>query len=269
MFLSYFDESGDDGFPSTSSDLFVLAALYMPYTQWRRNFEAVQAARRQLAQAHRFRFDWELHTREFLLEKDPYRCAQFSPEARMEIVGKMCATLASLDTKIVIVVINKKNIRKPDYRVLDTALTYSVQRIHNDLQAQAGHFMVISDEGRIASMRTTIRRLQKINFVPMLGGTDSYRQDLRDLIEDPLPKNSRDSYFIQLADMVACITSLWCVSWLGIGTIPKRMAFLPSDQPKRWLEQIQPVLNLQASKNPFGIVCYPRAIVGPTQSDSP
>ena len=269
MFLAYYDESGDDGYPSTSSDLFVLTCIYMRHDHWRANFEKVQTMRRELVRTHRFKFDWELHTRELLLDKDPYRSACYSPQERMEIVTTCCALLAALEARVINVVINKRNIQKHDYHVLDTALTYSIQRVHNDLQVDSGHFLVITDEGRVAKMRSTVRRLQKINYVPLTGGAESYRQDLKNLIEDPLPKNSRDSHFIQLADMVACITSLWCVSWQGVGALPNRMAYLPTDQPKQWLERIQLVLNLQASKNPFGIVCYPKPGSGQKQSGNP
>ncbi|HPN99947.1 MAG TPA: DUF3800 domain-containing protein [Opitutaceae bacterium] len=182
----------------------------------------------------------------------------------MELVTAFCRVLATLEARVITVVINKRNIVKPDYNVLDTALTYSVQRVHNDLQADSGHFLVITDEGRVAKMRSTVRRLQKINYVPASGGGESYRQDLKNLIEDPLPKNSQDSYFIQLADMVAAIVSLWCVSWQKVGAIPNRMNYLPLEQPRLWLDMLKPVLNLQASpRNPYGVVCYPKQAVTP------
>ncbi len=264
MFLAYYDESGDDGYPATSTDLFVLACIYMRHDRWRANFERVQDLRRTLAKSHGFRFDWELHTRELLLDKDPYRSMRFQPSQRMELVTAFCRVLATHEARVITVVINKRNIVKPDYNVLDTALTYSVQRVHNDLQADSGHFLVITDEGRVAKMRSTVRRLQKINYVPASGGGESYRQDLKNLIEDPLPKNSQDSYFIQLADMVAAIVSLWCVSWQKVGAIPNRMNYLPLEQPRLWLDMLKPVLNLQASpRNPYGVVCYPKQAVTP------
>lgn len=260
MYLAYYDESGDDGYPATSTELFVLVCLYMRHDRWRANFEKVQAMRRSLVRSHRFKFDWELHSRELLLDKDPYRAAGYAPRERIDIVTTGCRVLAELEAKIITVVINKRNIVNRDYNVLDTALTYSIQRVHNDLQADSGHFLVITDEGRVAKMRSTVRRLQRINFVPLAGGQESYRQDLKNLIEDPLPKNSRDSYFIQLADMVAAIVSLWCVPWQGVGVVPNRMRYLPAEQPRLWLEMLKPVLNLQASKNPYGIVCYPKPV---------
>jgi len=51
----------------------------------------------------------------------------------MELVTAFCRVLATLEARVITVVINKRNIVRPDYNVLDTALTYSVQRVHNDL----------------------------------------------------------------------------------------------------------------------------------------
>lgn len=45
MFISYFDESGDDGYPVYSSELFVLSCLYMHETHWKENLQIVQAFR--------------------------------------------------------------------------------------------------------------------------------------------------------------------------------------------------------------------------------
>jgi Protein of unknown function (DUF3800) len=54
MFIAYYDEWGDDGFPSTSSPLFVLSALYQHHLNWKENYERAKAFKRQLA--HDFPF---------------------------------------------------------------------------------------------------------------------------------------------------------------------------------------------------------------------
>jgi len=103
------------------------------------------------------------------------------------------------------------NINRALYHVLKNALTYSIQRIENDLDKSFGseRFMIISDEGRISKMRDTARMLQRINYIPSQFNCTSYRKEIKTLIEDPLPKNSKESYFIQLADLMAFVVSLY------------------------------------------------------------
>ena len=196
MFISYYDESGDDGFPSTSSPLFVLTAMYQHHLNWKENYERVKAFKKQLAHDFPFPFHEELHTREFILNKAPYHLWGISEEDRAHIIDLYCQLTAQLEAKIISVVIVKDRLQKKDIDILDTALTYSVQRIENDLAADPqNRFEIITDWGRVGKMRKTTRRVQKINFIPSKFGPNPRRQEIQKLIEDPLPKDSSESLF--------------------------------------------------------------------------
>ena len=41
MFIAYYDESGDDGYPNYSSPLFVLTSLYLHYLNWKDTFHKI------------------------------------------------------------------------------------------------------------------------------------------------------------------------------------------------------------------------------------
>ena len=262
MFLAYYDESGDDGFPAYSSPLFALSACYMHYQNWRDNFELVRQLRQHLSAKYKFPVKFELHTKEFLLNKNPYGALRLSDSSRVEIVDLFCDTIANLNLKIVNVVINKKKIVSPKYDVLDTSLTYSVQRIANDLERSdpANKFLIITDEGRIGKMRKTTRKVQKINFIPSKYSGGAYRKEIKSLIEDPLPKESRESYFVQLADLCAFVTySHKLLEW-RIAGVPKRMPTLVNaNKIEDWLDRISPSINLEAAaSDKYGIVYHPK-----------
>ena len=210
MFISYFDESGDDGYPVYSSELFVLSCLYMHETRWKENFQSIVNFRKYLKEQYGFPIKEEFHSKEFVTDKNPYH-GKYNPDVRKAILFHHCSFLTTLNLKCVSVVIDKKNINRENYNVLKNALTYSIQRIENDLDKSfAGErFMIISDEGRVSKMRDTARMLQRINYIPSQFGYTSYRKEIKTLIEDPLPKNSKESYFIQFADLVAFVVSLY------------------------------------------------------------
>jgi hypothetical protein len=263
MYISYFDESGDDGYPKYSSPLFILSSIYMHHSKWKDNYERLIKFRRYLKKQYNIPVKQELHTREFILEKGIYH-GKFSQQERKDIVMLGCRLVAKLNLKIINVCINKTKINRPAYDVLKNALTYNVQRIENDMRYTSGdsRFILITDEGRLAKMTKTTREIQKINFIPSQFNPQSYRKEISCLIEDPLPKKSHQSYFIQLSDMVSFIVSMYVKQNICTPQMEwsKRLlnVFQYGDEIKL-MNHLKPVLNLKASgSNEFGIVCYPK-----------
>ncbi len=123
MVLSYFDESGDDGFPKRSSDTFVLASFSMLETAWKSNFEQILQFRRALSKEYNFPVKEEFHTREFIQDKNPYH-GKFAPEVRREVLFKYVEMLATLHMRGIVVVIDKTKIKNNEYDVLEKSFTY-------------------------------------------------------------------------------------------------------------------------------------------------
>lgn len=261
MFIAYYDESGDDGFPEYSSPLFVLSAIYLHHINWQRIRGEIHDFRKQLKQDYGIPVKLEIHTKHLLLGKNPYRELNLSENDRVSIIGLCCDMIAKLDLEIINVTINKKKIKSSRYNVLDKALTYSIQRIENDLMQtdSESKFMIITDEGRVGTMRNISRKIQRLNYIPSRYGSQPYRQEIKSLIEDPLPKSSSQSYFIQLSDLIAYIVYLHKLNELRVGPFPSRIPKSVNDAKLReWLNRLKPSLNLEASgADPYGIVCYP------------
>lgn len=262
MHLVYYDESGDDGFPAFASHLFVLSAVYCPALDWRENFDIIAGFKRQLAKDFNFPFGLEIHTRELLLNKKPYAPLRLSGTERTEIVCRFCQVAAQLSLRAISTVVVKPWIKKADFPVLDRALSYSVNRIETDLHGSAANrFVIITDDGRVAKMRSTTRRMQKINYVPSKFEATYYQRNIRHLIEDPLPKDSKESYFIQLADMLAFLFYAHTAHETGLASLPHRAPpELNLALIIRCLDTLSPMLNLKASTNyPYGLVLIPSA----------
>lgn len=263
MRIVYYDESGDDGYPKYSSELFVLSAVYMPYLAWQSNFDALHSFRRRLKKKYGLPVRTEFHTRQFLVNKKPYRALSIPENDRLDIIELYCRELAQLDLRVINVCINKTRITSRTYAVLDWALKFSVQRIENDLRhtgTDESRFIVITDPGRVGKMRKTTRKVQRINYIPSKFGPYSYRREIERLIEDPLPKDSRESYFIQSADLITYLVYLHTHFQKGVSTIHGRT---PAGVDKRrvvdWLEALKPCLNLAAAAgDPYGIYYHPK-----------
>ena len=264
MYLAYIDESGDDGFPKYSSEIFVLTSLYVHYQNWKDTFDSFYQFRQALKTTINLPIRWEFHTKPFLLNKRPYTGLGLSDKDRVEVMDFFCDFLSSLSARVVNVTINKTAVsRSSNYDVLDNALTYTIQRLENDLNRidPSAKFLIITDEGRVGKMRKTARKVQRINYIPSLlqSGTH-YRRDIKLLIEDPLPKESSQSYFVQASDLISFVVYHYSRSALGMHGFPGRMPSLVTDAKViDWMNRLTPILNTDASRrDAYGVVCYPR-----------
>jgi len=261
--IAYYDEAGDDGFPRYSSPLFALSAVYMHYLQWHPNFERVREFRRALKRDFGLPVKMEMHTKYFVLGKNPYRLIGLSEPDRIQVMDLFADLIGSLELKIINVVVVKPRLPPNTAGVLDTALKFSVQRIENHLDPTRNpqaRFMVITDPGRVGAMRRTTRRIQRINYIPSRYEAGPYRREITALIEDPIQKDSTESYFIQLADFVSFVIYLYAHFETGVGKTHGRMP-MGIDQTKvlRWMDQMRPSLNTRAAgDDEYGVKIYPR-----------
>lgn len=260
--IAYYDESGDDGYPKYSSNVFVLSSLYLHYLDWKEEYRKIHSFRKELKERNFIPVKQEIHCKQLLLNKNPYKELNISDSTRIEVIDKCCDLMGSMNIKIVNVVIVKPKIRSPKYDVLDTALTYSVQRIENDLDPRNNpneKFMIITDPGRVGKMRKTTRKIQRINYIPSRIEPGSIRRDIQSLIEDPLQKDSKESYFIQFSDIVAYIVYLYSISKSREKKFPGRLPKdIDSDKVIDWMNRLKPSLNTAASgSDEFGVKFHP------------
>ena len=266
MLIVYFDESGDEGYPLSSSELFVLTSIYMNSSVWKEKFKKTKDFRKELKERYGFPIKTEIHTKALITDKNPYRQFGWGKEGIVDILYDIFRFIGTLDLKIINVCINKKNIRAKgykEYNVLEEALKYNVQRIENDVKKNYpdDHYLIITDEGRVGKMRKITRKIQRINYIPSKFSGRSYNVPIEKLIEDPLPKPSEEAHFIQFADAVAYIVYLFVLKKYNNSKWANRV------KEKLTMEDVTSlldfllegnVLNTQASgKNKYGIVHYP------------
>lgn len=255
----YYDETGDDGKNTLSSDIFVLTGIYMPSDSWNDNFRRVKEFRAEWKNKYGFPIKEEIHTKQFLTDKDPYRKYGWSIEQRQEMLKEYSKLIASLDIQIINTVIDKTKISTEDYDVLKHALTYSIQRIEND-SAGNWNYIIITDQGRISPMRKTARAIRTYNPIKsQFGGV--INKPIKYLLEDILEKDSKESYFIQICDFVSYFVHLYYSNKYLHKVLPKRILnVIDSIFVERVLATLKSteVLNLKAGKGEYGLVIYPK-----------
>lgn len=260
-YIAYFDETGDDGIAITSSDHFILTSLYMPAESWQQNFNIMRGLRKELRDKYGFHVTEEMHTKHFLTDKNPYRNYKWSKEIKQEILKAFTLTIAEMDLKIVNVVIDKTRFKDSNYRILENALKYNIQRIENDSDG-IWNYLIITDEGRIAPMRKTARAIRSYNPIQSKYSYEFRNQPIANMIEDILEKNSSESYFIQICDFVSFFVHLYFLIEIRNRSLPNRVANVIDDNfVKRVMITLRTSgrLNLKANEsNMYGLVIYPK-----------
>lgn len=260
-YIAYFDETGDDGATTASSDHFILTSLYMPAESWQNNFNLMRALRKELRDKYGFHVTEEMHTKHFLTDKNPYRKYKWSTEIRREIVKAFTLTIAEMDLKIVNVIIDKTKFTDGNYHVLENALKYNIQRIENDSSGE-WNYLIITDEGRIAPMRKTARAIRSYNPIQSKYAYGFFNQPISNMLEDILEKNSSESYFIQICDFVSFFVHLYFETYVQGKQLPNRVANVIDNS---FVGSVMATLkksgklNLKANENnTYGLVIYPK-----------
>ena len=260
-YITYFDETGDDGNNTESSETFLLTSIYMPMNSWQKNYDVILELRKKLRKKYGFHVKEEMHTKHFLCDKDPYRKYGWSVSDKQEILKRYTLAISTLDIKIINVMIDKRKIKKTDYNILENALKYNIQRIEND-SCGKWNYIIIADKGRILPMRKTARAIRAYNPIQSKFSIQIKNQPIHDLIEDILEKDSNESYFIQICDFISYFTHLYQKCCVEKRALPNRIAkcidvkFIGSVMKTL---KVNNKINLNANKNStYGIVKYPK-----------
>jgi len=259
-YIAYFDETGDDGANTKSSDEFVLTSIYMNSNSWNSNYNIIKENRKQLKQKYGLHISEEIHTKHLVRDKGLYRAYNWSDEQRRNILIDITKCIASLDIKITNVIIDKTKIKNDDYPVLENALTYNIQRIENTSGGD-WNYIIITDEGRLAPMRKTARAIRAYNPIQShYGGVQNI--PIKGLIEDVLSKDSTQSYFIQVCDFVSFFSDLYYRIEDNGEKLPKRVArVIDVTFIRRIFATLDNggVINKKASNtHKYGFVIYPK-----------
>lgn len=257
--IVYCDETGDDGLNTSSSESFILTSIYMPSSSWQENYNMVKALRSTLKKEYKFHTGQEMHTKHFLTGKNPYRTYNWTNAQKIDILKKYTLMIASLNISAINVIIDKASIATSDYHILENALTYNIQRIENDSHGN-WNFLLITDKGRISPMRKTARSIRAYN--PIQSQFGGYiNKPIKNMIEDVLEKDSKESHFIQICDFISYFVHLYYLTRYKNKDLPNRVGNLIN---KEFVGSVMAtfssngILNEKASHEKYGLVIYPK-----------
>lgn len=216
VYFMYVDECGDPGpfdpaKPASvqGTSFFILTGFIVPAQDWRNYLSAMVEIRRHLKAQFGFPIRAELHGQELVHARGNRLLKEMPRRVRTELYRQLLEMVVRRmpDARLLNIYANKTNLRSPAASadtLQERAWMYLIQRFENFLskRQEPALGLVFSDETNEANIRKLLRRMRVYNPVPSQFA--GYRMmPIVQIVEDPIIRQSRHSYFVQIADLCA------------------------------------------------------------------
>ncbi len=198
--FAYVDETGDKGDPAVSpgaTRTYTLGCVLVPGGDWTDRLDWLTGVRREIRDTYGILLRHELKANVLLRGRGDLRHLGLGDGQRRDVFRRSLGALSVVASGVFAIVIDKEA-RPMDYRPEDRAWTYLLQRLRIRSEQSGKPIILVHDAGDDATVRAIHRRFRRHSFAP--GGS---RVSAPLLVEDPVPRDSASSYFVQAADLVA------------------------------------------------------------------
>ena len=252
MYLMYVDESGDPGTSCSKTDLYILTGLVIHELSWRKTLDDLIEFRRAVRKEYGWKVREEIHAQKMIngrvsLNKGVERNSRFI------ILRKSLDWIASrVDIGVITVVVEKQGYQQAS-EVFESAWSFLIQRFENTIQHKnfeglknpEDKGIIIPDNTDGEALRMLMRKMRHYNPIPSKFSDEIRNVPISAIVEDPVFRDSRHSYFIQLADI--------CAYFARQHLKPNRV--VRKQGAKKYYERLGPAIVKKASTNhPLGMV---------------
>ena len=211
MYLMYVDESGDTGLVNSPTRFFVLSGVVIHEMRWNEYLDQLIDFRKRINSKFGFKLREEIHSGTILTK--PKELARIPKYERLAILRMFADEIASMaDISIINILVDKQG-KPSDYDVFDAAWGALLQRFDNTLRYHNfpgprnpdDRGMIFPDNTDNKALIRLMRKMHRYNPVPNQTrfGTGYRNLRIQSVIEDANFRDSRDSYFVQMADLAA------------------------------------------------------------------
>lgn len=205
MLLAYIDESGNTGDVSKggSTSHYVLGCVLVDADKWSAGFDDLVEFRRRLRDRFQLPVRAEVKANYLIRSSGPFRALGLAPAERALIYGAHLDMLAGIDARAFAIVIDKERNSTVGTACFELAWTTLLQRLERTTHYEREGMMLIHDNGENDAVRRIVRKARRFMTAGSMTGNGSIRVDAKNFIDDPVPRASHESYFVQMADLVA------------------------------------------------------------------
>jgi hypothetical protein len=205
MFFAYVDDSGNVGALPGGTTTFSLGCVMFEAARWPAVFDETIAFRRFLRSRFKIPVRAEIKANFLLHNKGPFRDLALSESARFAVYRGCLRLQHKLAFKVFGVVIRKDILvaRQSQLDPREVAWEYLFQRLERFTTLGSTQVLVMHDEGEAHLVRRLQRKARRAGSAGSMFGTGSLSRPAKLILDDPVPRTSREAYFVQLADLDA------------------------------------------------------------------
>jgi hypothetical protein len=173
---------------------------------WLNRFDRLIGFRRHLRKLFGVPVRAEIKANYLLRNGGPYFSKNpLSEPARRAIYRQSMRLQPKLGLDCFAVVIDKERAAEKyaDRPVQEIAWEWLLQRLERRTHYESDHVLLVHDEGDQATIRKLARMTRRAGTAGSAFGTGRLSVPFERLIDDPVPRDSQQSYFLQLADLCA------------------------------------------------------------------
>lgn len=203
--LSYVDESGDTGFgKQQSSTTYTLGCVVINSAHWGGVLDEFVEFRRRLKTKFKIPMRSELKANYVLRGSGTLKHLNLSPGERSLIFRSHVKFVADNPYLHVFAVVATKSGRLTGSQLFDESWVRLFQRLERTSDALgASTVQLVHDQGEDESIRKLARWSRRRLTAGSQTGSGLIARPFKNLVEDPVSRDSQASYFIQMADFAA------------------------------------------------------------------
>lgn len=178
----------------------------MPVDQWLEIHDRLVAFRRELSRSQGFRMRSELKATQIVSRGGAWRRASITERTRLGVYKRAIGELAAMAPVVRVLAVVIPDRHDPFFKgrpAVAVCWDVLLERLERFCFYTGSSMLVAPDDGAPLIARGVARRRRRFGYVPSAFGGPSRSVPFRQLVDDPITRDSASHYLMQWADLVA------------------------------------------------------------------